>query len=348
MFKTGEEFNDFITKLALGDKYLYIKYLANGTESVAYLWNFEGWYMESAPSVIGNTVEVFQCAPFIDYKAIKEIEIITEEECFYFLNPYGEYIPESVHSFADEKLREFDRAYLSDLDDREEYYGYKIGVTRHEITPEGIDILATKLINGTESASILFNLGPNDKLQGIGEDANTLHDFLLAQKRKFQESNPNIKDFFYPIVIKDDEHDTSGYTPFKILEKVMDKVDLFLYDLKIMDEEKHKQATGVPNDLILENLKRLSDKGAIIHIRIPLIPGLSDTNKNLSQTVEFLSILHGTNEISLLPYHRIGNQKYQRLNVPRDSHSFPAPSKEMIKKTEKRFKNAGFSVKIGG
>src|SRR4030066_103782 len=96
------------------------------------------------------------------------------------------------------------------------------------------------------------------------------------------------------------------------VEKVAPKVNLFLYDLKIMDSERHRKYTGVSNEIILENLKKLSSAYHNISVRFPVIPGINDDDQNIRETGEFLSSLKIT-QVNLLPYHYIGIDKYKRL-----------------------------------
>lgn len=142
--------------------------------------------------------------------------------------------------------------------------------------------------------------------------------------------------------------DTCGYTPFKNLYKIKDKVDLFFYDLKIMDEKKHKDITGVSNHLILDNLKNLSQQKKKIHIRIPIIAELNDSEKNIIQTVEFLKSLGNIKEISLLPYHKMGSVKYRNLKKESHRPDIKSLSDESINKIKTLITNSGFNVKIGG
>lgn len=141
--------------------------------------------------------------------------------------------------------------------------------------------------------------------------------------------------------------DTSGYASFKVLEKIRDKVDLFLYDLKMMNEGKHEKFTGVSNKLILENLRKLSEKVSNIVIRIPIIPGINDNEENINKTVKFISMLQGIRYISLLPYHKVGRQKYKRLNRTYLQVKTQSPTYEKIEKIKKKLENAGFIVKTG-
>jgi pyruvate formate lyase activating enzyme len=141
--------------------------------------------------------------------------------------------------------------------------------------------------------------------------------------------------------------DTCGYAPFEVLEKIRDKVDLFLYDLKLIDDKKHRDNTGVSNNIILENLKKLSERKSTIAVRIPIIPGINDTVQNIQDTAEFLCSLYKIHTISLLPYHEMGKKKYKRLEKAFESRSIKKNSVEKIRKIQQRFEQAGFQVKIG-
>jgi pyruvate formate lyase activating enzyme len=107
--------------------------------------------------------------------------------------------------------------------------------------------------------------------------------------------------------------ETCGYGPTGTLLKIMEKVDLFLYDLKDMNPERHRRSTGVSNRLILKNLRVLAEEGARMQVRLPLIPGVNDDDENLSKTVSFVSSLPGLKSLDVLPYHRSGSEKYGRL-----------------------------------
>jgi len=142
--------------------------------------------------------------------------------------------------------------------------------------------------------------------------------------------------------------DTSGYVSFEDLERISDKVDLFLYDLKIMDEGKHEKYTGVSNKLILENLRKLSEIGKSIAVRIPLISGINDDNHNIKMFVEYLHGLKKIKQISLMAYHRGGCEKYKRLRKEKFMKAFESPSDERIEEIKKILTGSGFSVKKGG
>lgn len=120
-----------------------------------------------------------------------------------------------------------------------------------------------------------------------------------------------------------------------------------MYDVKMMHEEKHKENTGVSNKLILENLRKLSESLSNIVIRVPIIPGVNDRAENISQTAKFIASVQGVQHISLLPYHRIGRQKYKRLNTLYPMEKTQSPSQKKIEKIKNLLEHAGFKVKIG-
>jgi pyruvate formate lyase activating enzyme len=107
--------------------------------------------------------------------------------------------------------------------------------------------------------------------------------------------------------------DTSGHAPWSVFEGILPFVDLFLFDLKLMDESRHVEWTGVPNTNIHANLRRLSEMGHAIIVRIPVIPGVNDDEDNLRATGEFLSSLSHVPGVELLPYHNIAEAKYTGL-----------------------------------
>jgi pyruvate formate lyase activating enzyme len=109
--------------------------------------------------------------------------------------------------------------------------------------------------------------------------------------------------------------DTSGYASREGFESIYPIVDLFLYDLKLMDELKHIKYTSVSNRVILENLRKLSEVNAHIIVRIPLIPGVNDDVENIEQSAEYLAGLPTLDGIELMPYHEIGLTKYQALGM---------------------------------
>lgn len=143
--------------------------------------------------------------------------------------------------------------------------------------------------------------------------------------------------------------DTSGMADRWVFKQIVPYTNLFLYDLKLIDETLHEKYTGVSNRQILDNLIWLANKNAQIFIRIPLINEITATDENLSKIADFLEpIEEKVSRIDLLPYHRIGKSKYQKLEIPSEMVSDNyAPDKEQLKSIESFFQNKGFNVHTG-
>ena len=109
--------------------------------------------------------------------------------------------------------------------------------------------------------------------------------------------------------------ETSGYVPWEDLERIVEYTDLFLYDLKTMDEEVHRTYTGVSNIPILKNLERLTSVHNELVVRIPLIPGVNDREKDMEGFSRFIASLRNVKEVNLLPFHIGGSHKCNRLGV---------------------------------
>ena len=142
--------------------------------------------------------------------------------------------------------------------------------------------------------------------------------------------------------------DTSGLASFHVLEKIARKTDLILYDLKIMDEIKHEEYTGVSNGIILDNLKKLSGVGREIWIRLPLISGVNDDDDNIRRMAEFLRALKNIHRVSILPYHKGGCEKYKNLGKESEFREFDPPSPSRLTEVEGILAKSGLPVKRGG
>jgi len=143
--------------------------------------------------------------------------------------------------------------------------------------------------------------------------------------------------------------DTCGHVNTDVLLKISKHVDLFLYDLKVINDEKHTRFTGVSNKLILENLKKLSRDGQKIVVRFPLVPGVNDDEKDILELGEFVSSLNNVKELSILPYHKAGVEKSRRLGRPADSFFVNhTPLAETLREIEEELKGFGLKIQIGG
>lgn len=142
--------------------------------------------------------------------------------------------------------------------------------------------------------------------------------------------------------------DTSGFASQKVLEYVMDLPDLILYDLKIINDELHRKYTGVSNKVILRNLGNLNEHNKDVIIRIPLVPGITDTKENIGDILGLLSGMPNLRKINLLPYHAMAEGKYNRLNMPYKLSEIKEPDEKRNQEIKETFTEAGFETRIGG
>jgi pyruvate formate lyase activating enzyme len=142
--------------------------------------------------------------------------------------------------------------------------------------------------------------------------------------------------------------DTAGFSQNGVLGKLAAKTDLVLYDLKCMDDVRHREMTGVSNLPVLENLKRLAEGGTEVWVRIPLVHGVNDDDDNIRRTIDFLRSLKTVRRVGILPYHSGGLEKARRIGKDGDFRKFETPSEERIAAIEASFREAGFEVRRGG
>lgn len=144
--------------------------------------------------------------------------------------------------------------------------------------------------------------------------------------------------------------DTSGFSTQDRFEKIIPFADLFLFDIKHLDNLKHMEYTGVPNDVILSNFRLIVESGSEIIVRIPVVPGFNDDDDHMARLKHY--ILSGRNEnlkmISLLPYHKIGSSKYKRFKMTDKMIKAEQPSSQRMKELKEYFSGYGIKVKIGG
>ena len=141
---------------------------------------------------------------------------------------------------------------------------------------------------------------------------------------------------------------TAGFTTNGTLDLLASKTYLLLFDLKLMDDVRHREFTGVSNVLILNNLERLAAAGPEIWVRIPLVRGVNDDDDNIRRTIAFLASLKTVRRIGLLPYHSGGLDKAGRIGKGMSFRKFEPPSEERLAAIEAAFREAGFEVRRGG
>ncbi|MDD5093423.1 MAG: glycyl-radical enzyme activating protein [Dehalococcoidia bacterium] len=139
--------------------------------------------------------------------------------------------------------------------------------------------------------------------------------------------------------------ETCGYLKWTVLEPILAYVDLVLFDLKHTDSETHKKLTGVSNELILENARKIVAKGVPLILRIPLIPGCNDSEQNMRNTAQFALELGGV-EVNLLPYHKLGMKKYEALDMEYRMSDVETMKEDAVKACVEIVHSYGVDVKV--
>lgn len=142
--------------------------------------------------------------------------------------------------------------------------------------------------------------------------------------------------------------ETCGYASWKQFEKLVPYLDLALYDVKHSDSEKHEYYTGKKNDLILDNLKKLSDAGVEVIVRVPLIPGVNDAKETVC-TIAQIGKNVRAKEVHLLPFHQIGTSKWDAAGKEYKFRNVPEPERKDVETLAKIAEEAvGITVRVGG
>lgn len=131
--------------------------------------------------------------------------------------------------------------------------------------------------------------------------------------------------------------DTAGNVPWENMEKTLKFCDLYLYDIKMMEEERHRKYTGAGNRRILKNLEHLCRLEKRVWIRIPVIPGVNDNTEEMEKIREFIRPFPAVERVTLIPYHTLGNGKYRTLGMVCPYHTEEKVSQEKIKRFSELF-----------
>ena len=166
--------------------------------------------------------------------------------------------------------------------------------------------------------------------------------------------------------------DTSLYAPRQVVDAVINECELFLVDLKLMNSDKHHLYTGVGNELILQNIRHLYERGAAFSIRVPLIEGINTDEENIEVTARFLTSLHPSPithhpspitvhpsptthhpspiTVHLLPYHDVAKDKHRRMGSTFNpkGYTMTAPTDDTLQRCKKQLETYGLHVIIGG
>lgn len=146
--------------------------------------------------------------------------------------------------------------------------------------------------------------------------------------------------------------ESNGNAPGSVYEELAPYVDTFLIDIKHMDSQKHKEATGVGNERILDNIRKIVfDLDKRLMLRVPLIPGYNDSDDNMEKTAAFAAELNKSGNLAMvnvLPYHSLGAGKYGVMKMDYKMENTRPPSQEKIDKVLQIFKRAGVPAQQGG
>lgn len=141
--------------------------------------------------------------------------------------------------------------------------------------------------------------------------------------------------------------ETCGYVPKSVMDAVLPYVDLFLFDLKQLDDQLHRKYTQVSVEPILRNLRYLAGKGAKVWIRVPVVPTVNDSTEHIQKIGALMRELN-LKEIYLLPYHRMAEAKYHRLGITYTVSHIAEPTAEQMQELGEILCKQGMNVHIGG
>lgn len=142
--------------------------------------------------------------------------------------------------------------------------------------------------------------------------------------------------------------ESTGFAPYEQIEKCLPYIDTYLMDIKHTDSEKHKLFTTQPNELILENAKKIARDAKRLVIRVPVIPTFNDTVEEISGIAAFAKSLGTVTDIHLLPYHKYGTDKYAGLGREYTLPDIVTPSEEHMKTLQSAAAAYGLNCRIGG
>ncbi len=142
--------------------------------------------------------------------------------------------------------------------------------------------------------------------------------------------------------------ESTANAPYESIESILPYLDLFLMDIKHVDSAKHREYTTAPNERILENAKRLANSGVELVIRTPVIPGFNDTAEEIRAISKFAATLKGVKEHHLLPYHRLGQDKYAGLSRSYSLDGIEPPTQERMEYLLSVAEESGLKCQIGG
>jgi len=142
--------------------------------------------------------------------------------------------------------------------------------------------------------------------------------------------------------------ESTGGAPFEVIEPMLPLIDHYLMDIKHINSEKHRAFTGRPNDLILENAPKIAQRVPHMVVRVPVIPTFNDTEEEIADIARFAATLRTVHEIHLLPYHRLGLDKYEGLGRTYTLPDIVPPTEEHMERLRQVAERSGLMCQIGG
>lgn len=143
--------------------------------------------------------------------------------------------------------------------------------------------------------------------------------------------------------------ESTAFADFAMIEeKILPHLDLFLMDIKHMNPNKHKLFIGQSNEKVLENARKIAESGQNLIIRVPVVPTFNDTEEEILEIARFTRSLKGVEQLHLLPYHRLGQDKYAGLDRDYLLQNIEPPTNEHMQQLLEVAKTTGLHVQIGG
>ena len=199
----------------------------------------------------------------------------------------------------------------------------------------GQDVTVGEIIDIVERDRIYYRRSGGGLTLSGGESL-TQPDFAVALLKTAKERGINTA------------MESTGFADFSVISRYLPYLDLYLMDIKHMNSAKHKEFTSQPNELILENAKKITDAGTRLIVRTPVIPTFNATKEEIGEIAKFASSLKGVTQMHLLPYHRIGTDKYKGLNRDYSLTGIEPPSKELMNELLEVVNSYGLKGQIGG
>lgn len=199
----------------------------------------------------------------------------------------------------------------------------------------GQDVTVGEIIDIVEKDRIYYRRSGGGLTLSGGESL-TQPDFAVALLKTAKERGINTA------------MESTGFADFSVISRYLPYLDLYLMDIKHMNSAKHKEFTSQPNELILENAKKITDAGARLIVRTPVIPTFNATKEEIGEIAKFASSLKGVTQMHILPYHRIGTDKYKGLNRDYSLTGIEPPSKELMNELLEVVNSYGLKGQIGG